>query len=194
MRKIFVLFFAILLLLSACGGQKKPNIETSMSNKVPDFEYTSQDNEPFGLKDLEGKWWVADFVFTNCITACIPMTSNMSNLQDMMAEAGIEDVELVTFSVDPDYDTPEVLVEYAADYEADLSNWTFLTGYDFQTIKELSIKTFQNPLQEPIDDDQVIHGTRFFLVNPEGTVVKHYQGMMGTEMDIILDDLKEIAL
>src|SRR5690625_7542927 len=96
--------------------------------------------ESLSLEDLNGSWWVADFVFTNCTTVCLPMSTNMSALQDKLAEENI-DVQLVSFSVDPDYDQPEVLREYAEDYEADLSNWTFLTGYDFQTIRELSIKS-----------------------------------------------------
>ena len=50
--------------------------------------------------------------------------------------------ELVSFTVDPEFDTPEVLKEYAKSYEIDLNNWTFLTGYDYDTIEELSVKSF----------------------------------------------------
>src|SRR5699024_6709829 len=163
-----VSFTFILMILAACGGE---NIETTMSENVDDFEFTTQDNESFGLDDLKGTYWVADFVFTNCTTVCLPMTSNMAYLQSLINEEGL-DTQLVSFSVDPDYDSPEVLTEYAEDNGADLDNWTFLTGYDFQTIKELSIKTFKNMVQEPPEgSDQVTHGTSFFLVNPEGKVI-----------------------
>src|SRR5690625_864560 len=122
------------------------------------------------------------------------MTTNMSYLQDQINEEGLEDIELVSFSVDPDYDTPEVLKEYSEDYEADLSNWTFLTGYDFDTIKELSIKSFKNMVQEaPEGTDQVTHGTSFFLVDPDGKVIKAYQGTDKENMDDILADLKEVS-
>ena len=116
----------------------------------------------------------------------------MSALQDKWAEENI-DIQLVSFSVDPDYDQPEVLREYAEDYEADLSNWTFLTGYDFQTIRELSIKSFRSPLPVPDEgDDQVMHGTLFYLVTPEGQIIKSYDGVAPSEMDDIVDDLKTI--
>src|SRR5699024_10147310 len=133
----------LVLFLVACGE----DIETNMSENVADFNFTTQDKGTLSLDDLEGEWWVADFVFTNCTTVCLPMTSNMSALQDKMKEEEL-DAQLVSFSVDPDYDTPEVLKEYAEEYDADLSNWTFLTGYDFQTIKELSIKSFRSLLAE----------------------------------------------
>src|SRR5699024_7749731 len=154
--------------------------------------YTTQDNDTLGLKDLEGKWWLADFIFTNCTSVCLPMTSNMVYLQEELKAEGI-DVELVSFSVDPDYDSPEVLTEYAEEYGADLSNWTFLTGYDFETIRELSIKTFRSPLQEPYEDDQVVHGTRFFLVNPDGKLIKNYGGLETESMDEIIEDLKNVS-
>ncbi len=130
-----------------------------MSEDVIDFEFTTQDNEKLSLDDLKGKYWIADFVFTNCTTVCLPMTTNMSELQDMMEEEGLnEHVELVSFSVDPDRDTPEALKDYAKSYDADLKNWTFLTGYDFETIKELSIKSFKSLLAAPPEgDDQVTH-------------------------------------
>ena len=192
--KVFIKGLALssilVLALSACGGS---NIETTMSEKVADFEFTTQDNETLSLDDLQGTYWVADFVFTNCTTVCLPMTSNMSYLQDMIKEEDL-DVQLVSFSVDPDYDTPEVLKEYAEEYDADLDNWTFLTGYDFQTIKELSIKSFKNMVQEPPEgSDQVTHGTSFFLVDPEGKVIKNYNGTQKNSMEDILEDLKAIA-
>jgi len=189
--KLFAFSSILMLTLAACGGSQ---IETNMSEEISDFEFTTQDNETFGLDDLKGKYWVADFVFTNCTTVCLPMTTNMSYLQDQINEEGLEDIELVSFSVDPDYDTPEVLKEYSEDYEADLSNWTFLTGYDFDTIKELSIKSFKNMVQEaPEGTDQVTHGTSFFLVDPDGKVIKAYQGTDKENMDDILADLKEVS-
>lgn len=189
MRYVQILIISLSLFLVACGGH---DIETNMSGSVPDFEYTTQDNEPFGLKDLEGEWWIADLIFTNCTTICIPMTTNMVNLQKKLKEEDL-DVQLVSYSVDPDYDTPEVLAEYAENYGADLGNWNFLTGYDFQTIKELSTKTFKSSLHEAQPgDDQVTHGTRFFLIDPEGEVLKFYDGTKSDEIENIIDDLKTL--
>lgn len=190
MKKIYPLLVGFILLLAACGGGS--NIETNMSEKVPEFDFTTQDNETLSSEDLKGKWWVADFIFTNCTTICLPMTHNMAKLQTKLKEENL-DAELVSFSVDPDYDTPEVLKEYAESYQADLSNWHFLTGYDFKTIQELSVKTFRSILQEPEPgDDQVTHGTKFFLINPEGEVIKFYDGVDSENIDLIVEDLKKL--
>lgn len=189
MRNLKVLVTLIIILfLAACGGKE---IESNISGKVADFEFTTQDNEMLGLKDLEGKWWVADFVFTKCTTVCLPMTTNKSQLQDLLKEEGI-DVQLVSFTVDPKNDTPEVLKKYAESYGADLSNWSFLTGYDFETIKELSVDSFRSELAENPGSDQVTHGVRFFLVNPNGEVIKHYYGVDMKEVETIVDDLNKV--
>lgn len=181
MRKILLFsLFCFVLLLSACHKET-----------VADFSFTDQDNETFSLEDLKGKYWLADFIFTNCTTVCLPMTANMKYLQDEIKARGL-DVHLVSFSVDPDYDTPEVLQQYAKSYEADLTSWSFLTGYDFDTIREFSIKSFRSMVQEPVDgDDQVIHGTQFFLVNPKGEIIERYDGVQSSEMDNILSDLEK---
>lgn len=192
-KHLYIGILAFFLLLAACGD--KSPIEETMSENVPSFSYTTQDNESFGSEDLEGKWWVADFIFTNCTTICIPMTNNMAILQDEIEDAGLDgdNFHLVSFSIDPDYDSPEVLTEYADMYGVNLDNWTFLTGYDFETIKELSIKTFRSLIKEPQPgDDQVMHGTRFFLVNPDGEIIKSYDGSEQKEIDHILEDLEKV--
>ncbi|WP_373895868.1 SCO family protein [Virgibacillus sp. CBA3643] len=184
-----LLLGSIVLFLVACGE----DIETNMSEDVAEFEFTTQDNETLSLEDLKGEWWIADFVFTNCTTVCLTMTPNMSRLQSTLEEENI-DAQLLSFSVDPDYDTPEVLKEYADEYDADLRNWTFLTGYDFETIKEFSITSFRSLVAEPqSDSDQVTHGTSFFLVNPEGKVIKQYDGVDMNVVDYITEDLKAVS-
>lgn len=188
MRYFKLSLFMLFLFLAACG---KGEIEPNMSKEVADFEFTTQDNETLSLKDLEGEWWIADFIFTNCTTVCLPMTTNMSKLQDQMADNKL-DAQLVSFSVDPDTDTPEVLSNYAEGYGASLDNWTFLTGYDFETIQKLSVESFMSGLDEEPDSDQVTHGTRFFLVNPEGEIIKNYSGVNVDDIDEIVEDLKKV--
>ena len=188
MKQLF-LIIGLSIFLTACSDYP---IETTMSQDVAEFEFTTQDNDKLNLNDLDGKWWVADFIFTNCTTVCLPMTSNMAKLQTMFSEEGI-DAQLVSFTVDPEYDRPEVLKAYGESYDADFNNWTFLTGYEFDTIKELSIKSFRNMVQAaPEGTDQVTHGTSFFLVSPEGEVIKNYSGVESKAMDMIVQDLKAV--
>lgn len=188
MKRLLILL-TLSLFLAGCGEA----IETNMNEDMLEFEFTTQDNKTLSLEDLKGNYWIADMIFTNCETVCLPMTANMKLLQDRLKEEGFDDIQLVSFSVDPDYDTPEVLKEYGESYDADFSNWTFLTGYDFETIKEISIKSFKSILAEPPEgDDQVTHGTRFFLVDPEGKVIKHYDGVQSGNMESIVNDIRKI--
>ena len=183
--KISILFLALFLV--ACGDK----IEADFSKEIADFEFTTQDNEKLGLDDLKGDWWVADFIFTNCTSVCIPMSLNMARLQQDLQEKDL-DLQFVSFTVDPDYDSPEVLKAYAESYGADLNNWAFLTGYDFKTIEKLSVKSFLSGVMQDPNSDQVQHGVRFFLVNPEGVFIKSYDGTDKKEVERLMDDLEKV--
>lgn len=178
-------FFTVLLfslLLAGCGQE----IKDPLNWEIEDFTFTNQENEDISLNDLKGKVWLADFVFTNCTTVCLPMMANMTDLQAQMKEEGL-DVEIVSFSVDPETDTPEVLKSYAENYGADLSTWNLLTGYTPEKIDEFSINNFKVPARKPENDDQVIHGTYFYLVDKNGTVMKDYNGINPPAEEIIAD-------
>lgn len=188
-RAVLSGLFSLLLLLTACSD--KLPIETNMEESVADFSFTNQYNETFSRSDLEGTWWIADFVFTNCETVCLPMTSNMATMQDKIKEQDLP-IQLVSFSVDPEFDQPDVLLEYGEEYGSDFDSWNFLTGYDYETIRNLSIKSFRAMLKAPqkSSDDQVMHDTRFFLVDPEGNIVKGYDGVPNSTIDEIISDLQ----
>ncbi|ASK63652.1 cytochrome c oxidase assembly protein [Virgibacillus phasianinus] len=186
--KLAIPLLMFVLILSACGDK----YEGDFSYEVQDFSFTNQDGEKVSKSSLEGKFWVADFVFTNCETVCPPMTANMAKLQDKLNEAELDDVQLVSFSVDPDRDTKSALKEFGKSHGASFDNWHFLTGYEFQTIKEFSIKSFKSALEKVKDSDQLMHGTSFFLVSPEGNAIKRYSGIKAAEMDKIVKDIKEM--
>ncbi len=178
----------ILLALTACGGS---NFEGDFSYEVKDFTYVNQDGEKVSLDDLKGKPWLADFVFTNCNTVCPPMTANMSRIQEKLKEENI-DMQIVSFSVDPENDTPETLKEFGDKFDADYSSWDFLTGYEQEEIVTLARKSFKTLVQNDPSSDQVIHGTSFYLVDQEGNAVKSYDGL-DTPYEEIIDDAKAIT-
>lgn len=177
---VLAVFFSIFLV--ACNQ----GIEDPLELEIENFTFTNHDNEDFGLADLEGEVWLADFVFTNCTTVCLPMMANMTNLQEQLKEEGL-DVQLVSFSVDPAFDKPEILKSYAENYGADLSSWNLLTGYTPQEIDDFAMNNFKTLARKPENDDQVIHGTYFFLVNQEGVIMKSYNGLNPPVEDILSD-------
>lgn len=187
-RFLFVTgLMTLLVILAACGK----DVPDDLDWEVQDFTYTDQSNSEFGLSDLDGKVWIADLIFTNCETVCPPMTANMSQLQDELAGADV-DVELVSYSVDPERDTPEELVKFSEKFDADLSNWHFLTGYDNSEIKSFAESSFKTAVDADPNSDQFIHGTAFYLVNKDGVVVKKYSGVSNVPYEEIVDDVKAL--
>lgn len=185
-----------LLLLSACGGGAKDLTKegTYIGDEdwiIEDFAYTNESNETVGLADLKDEVWIADFIFTNCTSVCPPMSANMSKIQQHFENEGME-VPLVSFTVDPERDTPEVLREYAEQYGANLDTWHFLTGYTFEEIKKLSEETFKSPLAAPVEgDDQFMHGVNFYLIEGD-KIIKTYNGVSNVPFEAIVEDVKTL--
>jgi len=184
----FFVVIALILVLAACGNS---GIANPLNYEVSDFSYTDQYGESFSLKDLEGKVWIADMIFTQCDTVCPPMSAHMAKLQGMVKEEGL-DVEFVSFSVDPDVDTPEILKEYAEGYSDDLSNWHLLTGYSLDEITQFAKDSFKAIVMKPEGQDQVMHVVNFYLVDQNGTVLKDYDGVSNTPYEEIIEDIKKI--
>lgn len=180
------LFIFVIVFLVACSGK----IDTNMSEPMTDFEFTTQDEKQLSLNDLDGEWWIANFMYTNCTMICPMTTANLVEVQQELKHSDLTP-QIVSFSVDPSYDTPEVLKDYAKKYGADLETWDFLTGYDFTTIKELSEGTFKSALNEGAME-QRSHGFSFYLINPDSEIVKKYDGMNFDEIDILIEDLKTV--
>ncbi|WP_412967813.1 SCO family protein [Fredinandcohnia sp. 179-A 10B2 NHS] len=183
-----VILFSLIFVLSACGNK---GIDNPLNYKVSDFSYVNQEGEKFTLKDLEGKVWIADLIFTNCDTVCPPMTAHMAKLQAMVKEEEL-DVEFVSFSVDPEVDTPEMLKEYAQQFDADFSNWHLLTGYTQEEIKKFAQESFKTLAEKPENQDQVLHGINFYLVDQNGVVLKDYNGVENTPYEQIIEDIKKV--
>ncbi|WP_261132099.1 SCO family protein [Bacillus sp. Marseille-Q3570] len=192
MKKIFSLI-CMMMVLAACGEEEleKPD---DFNFEVQSFNFTNQDGKTASLEDLKGKVWVADFIFTSCKTVCPPMTNGMASLQKNIEKAGLKDVQIVSFSVDPEVDTPEKLKEFGKKHHADFSTWHFLTGYEQGEIEEFAEKSFKAAVQKTSASDQVSHGTSFYLVDQNGTVVTRYSGTNRSDEDdkAVIQDIKAL--
>src|SRR5262245_31476896 len=126
MRRSFALpLVAALLTLTGCASWAPPPADDDLG-EVADFALTERGGETVHRADLLGKVWVAAFGFTRCTGPCPQVSGTMARLQAELA--GQPEVRLVSFSVDPDHDTPEVLRGYAQRFGADPQRWLFLTG------------------------------------------------------------------
>lgn len=161
----------VLLWLRQAQVHQLSNRTLSSYGSVPAFELVNQDNQAFGSAQLAGKIWIADFIFTNCPGPCPMMSSRMSELQKPLEKT---DIHLVSFTVDPDRDTPEVLHSYAEKVKARPNRWDFLTGSQ-AAIYELARDGFKLAALDGSDEPGMpVHSTRFVLVDWSGVIRGYY--------------------
>ncbi|MDB4980638.1 MAG: SCO1/SenC family lipoprotein [Myxococcales bacterium] len=139
---------------------------------LPAFALTDQAARPFGTRELAGKVWVADFVFTSCQQACPLLSQRMQEIGRRTKHLG-PDFHLVSISVDPERDTPARLAEYAARYSANPVRWSFLTG-PAQAIEDAVTNGFKIGMgKEEVTPDggasffEIFHGENLVLVDRE---------------------------
>lgn len=146
---------------------------------VPEFVLVNQDGQNFGSTQLRGKIWIADFIYTTCPGPCPMLSSRMSELQKPLEKT---DVHLVSFSVDPAKDTPQVLRGYAEKLQAEPGRWDFLTGPQ-STIYNLSRNGFKLAVLDGSDEKGIpVHSTRMILVDRHGAIRGYYDA---TEADAV---------
>lgn len=155
---------------------------------VPEFSLTSQEGRTFARRDLDGRVWIAGFFFTRCPTICPLLMGKMNDIQHRSKNLG-EGFQMVSFSVDPSFDTPEVMRAYAREMRLTLNRWTLLTGPTGQ-IQQIVREGFKDHLEtaEGIAPADVVHSTRIFLVDRRGRVRGLYDGSKDEEVSRLLRD------
>lgn len=156
---------------------------------VPSFQLTNQSGHRFGSAELEGKIWIANFIFTSCPGPCPMISSRMSELQKPLAKT---DVHLVSFTVDPDNDTPEVLRGYAEKLHAQPQRWDFLTGSK-SVIYELSKTGFNLGVSDGSEEVGVpVHSTRLVLIDRHRKIRGYYEALASDAVTKIIADTKHL--
>lgn len=158
---------------------------------APKFEMTAENGQPFASPALAGKVWVANFIFTNCQGPCPMMTKQIAALEDRVTS---EAVQFVSFTVDPERDTPEVLAEYekrnTAD-NADAARWRFLTA---PGTSYLDIAEGFRVMAKPADGSHpILHSEKFFLVDGAGKVRGTYTWNDPASIDRLVADAAVLA-
>ncbi len=159
------------------SASKLPNYGT-----VPAFTMTDSQGHSFDSKELAGKAWVVDFIYTNCPGPCPRMTSQMHKVEEQVKSDS--DVRLVSISVDPQRDTPPVLNDFARRFGGPTEQWFFLTGSP-KTVHMLAYDTFHvGDLISKMD-----HSTKFMLVDKHGNIRGYYSSFEEDGIPAMLKDL-----
>jgi cytochrome oxidase Cu insertion factor (SCO1/SenC/PrrC family) len=153
--------------------EASPRVALPVYGAVPTFRFENIDGKAFGLANLAGHPWVADFIFTNCAGSCPMMTLEM---RDLAREIARSPVHLVSFTVDPDRDTLPVLAEYAKQNHADLSQWSFLRASkpDVDRLARYGFKL--GVVQGLSPEEPIIHSQKLVLVDGTGRIRGYYDG------------------
>ena len=160
---------------------------------IPAFTLISQEGRPFGSADLKGKVWIAGFFFTRCPTICPILLQRQADVNRRTEDLG-DALHLVTFSIDPDHDTPQAMREHAAARGLDLRRWTLVTG-PTETIQQLVRDGFKEYLKAGVDvpPEEVVHSVRFFLVDGQGRVRGLYDATIDDEIERLARDAERIV-
>ena len=156
---------------------------------VADFSLVERSGEPLRRADLAGRPWFADFVYTSCPGSCPLLSAKMATLQSRVGAAA----RLVSFSVDPARDTPEVLHRYAQRFAAGDGSWLFVTG-DTQAMRALigggfHLAVIDPPADEPELAGTITHSEKIVLVDASSRIRRYYDGGDGEWIEDAIRDL-----
>jgi protein SCO1/2 len=146
-------------------------------SQLPEFSLVGIDGKPYGSAELAGQVYIASFFFTSCRSICPTIMKGVARLQDGYAQRKIEGIRLVSISVDPEHDTPEVLADYAKGMGVDPLRWTLLTG-EPEAVRRLVVDGFKTPLGEPApvspEPMDIAHTGKLVLVDGLGRIRGYY--------------------
>ncbi|RPJ72333.1 MAG: SCO family protein [Alphaproteobacteria bacterium] len=164
---------------------------------VPEFSLTNEFNKPFGSKDLLGKFYIANFMFTSCPSTCPALMDKMDIIQKRIKGVGTK-AAIVTFTVDPVNDTPEVLFKYARKRNSNPFIWNFLTGSKAE-LQKIVIDGFKVPMgnkeavtkkleEKTITLMDIVHSEKVVLVDDKGQI-RGYYSTDKVELDRLMIDM-----
>jgi protein SCO1/2 len=162
------------------------NFEKGKQHRIPSFSLTNEQGKPVSEEDLEGKLTVVDFIFTTCPSICPKMSDAMVRVQEAFEDE--DNLQIVSISVNPGYDTPEVLQNYADRFGAIEGKWQFLTG-DQDEIYNLARCGFMLPVEDggAVVED-FVHSPMFVLIDEERRIRGYYNGLDSEKLETLITE------
>jgi len=161
--------------------------EITNAHAIPEFTLTTHNGRNFSFTEFKDDIKVIDFFFTRCGSICPKMTNQLTRIQEVFEKD--EDIKILSITVDPLYDTPDTLKNYADQYGAN-NKWLFLTG-EKDTIYKLAQKGFflsaMEDQEHPVD---FIHSEKIVLVDKNGWIRGYYNGTDKKDVDRLIDEIR----
>lgn len=183
----------VALALAVVARSLRPRPPLPVLGHIPNFHLIDERAGSFTSATMLGHVSVVNFVFTRCTSSCPRLTARMAQLQARIARHA-DDVRIVSFSVDPENDTPPVLADYAARANADPTRWTFVTGPadDIARAVVLGFKISAAKVATGANDYDVIHGDWTVLVDRKGDVRGYYRVGTSDEFQTLIADVARL--
>lgn len=153
---------------------------------IADFKFKDQKGNLFNSDSLKGKVFIADFIFTRCTGICPKMTNQLTRVQEQFANE--PDVKLITYTVDPEFDTVSVMNDYAEEHKATYGKWYMLTGTTAD-IYDLANNSYMVAAAEE-GEEQFVHTPKFTLVDRKGRIRGYYDGTKPEDVDKLMVETK----
>ena len=194
---LFVGYGLFLINRSGSGGSGAPSTAPlPVLRTISSMDLVDQEGEPVNLQTFRGQPWFANIIFTRCPGPCARMTQKMRQLQEALpAEAS--EVQLVSLTTDPDFDTPEVLSQYARKFQADIRSWKFLTGTKEEIVRVstqewLLVMLEKGEAERESPNDIFLHSTLTVLMDRLGRIRGTYEILEEGQLDEALADLQRL--
>lgn len=198
-HKLIYLVSFVLLVFGCSQDKKLPYLgkhETrvidgktdTLYHQVPPFKFLNQDSVWVSEKDMAGKIYITDFFFTTCPTICPKMKTQLVRLYERYADN--DQIRILSHSIDPEFDRPHVLKQYANRLQVKAPRWNMVTG-DKQAIYTLGEKSYMVTAQE--DKNEVggfVHSGAFILVDKQRHIRGIYDGTKEEEVNHLIEDLE----
>lgn len=159
----------------------------TLFHTIPDFSFTNQDGKNITQEYYKDKIYVADFFFTTCPSICPKMSSSLGKIQEKFKAQ--RDVKLVSFTVNPENDSVEVLKDYAKKFMVNSSKWNLLTGSKME-IYELGVKGYLVPASEDaLAPGGFLHSEYLMLIDKEKRIRGFYDGTNEAAVDSLIGEI-----
>jgi protein SCO1/2 len=163
----------------------------TMYHEIPEFTYLTQDSVLMNSSEIEGKVWIAKFFFTTCPTICPPMTASMKEVHSQLKDQW-DELVFLSFSIDPEKDTPAQLRNYIELHDIDPVNWYFLTGDEEET-HDLGVNGFFiHAMSDDLAPGGFAHSPNFVLVDQNKHIRGIYDGLVPEQRAQLIQDVHRL--
>lgn len=194
-----VLLVAIVSILESCKtkelplpifGERKVVNGDTLFHRIAPFAFVDQDSAVVTNDNFRGKVYVADFFFTSCRTICPIMKTQMLRVYE--ATRDMPDVQIISHTIDPEYDTVALLRDFSKRLGVESGRWHFVTGVKDSIYKIAQTSYFATALEDKTEPDGFIHSGAFLLIDRQGRIRGKYDGTKEEEVNRLIVDIKKL--